>query len=66
MAVAHPFRVIGQIADPMGHSDPQDGADRENHDLRHKHPAEAERLAAAAQAMQEALSTNVRGWRAAP
>jgi len=41
-------------------------ADRENHDLRHKHPAEAARLAAAAQAMQEALSMNVRGWRAGP
>ena len=41
-------------------------ADRENHDLRHKHPADAERLATAARAMQEALSMNARGWRPAP
>lgn len=38
-------------------------ADRENHDLRKLFPEDAERLAAAAQAMEDALRGNVRGWR---
>lgn len=37
--------------------------DREAHDLRHRHPERAARLAAALAAEREAFETNPRGWR---